>query len=156
MQHPGVCAHLIQHSYKYGKGLPLPRKPVNDRLQFLAGLGSTCDPLRIRKTPWWSLTGYSTRNVLEVSACRKHAHLPWAESSTPRLCRLPISGRVRTLNMINAKQTDSQLPVTVLSLNEACFTREGMVNAHSMHVWSSENPHNTALLKVQHKFCINT
>lgn len=57
--------------------------------------------------------------------------------------------------MLDATQNDSQFPATVLFSDEACFTREGVVNTHNAHMWSSENPHITVSSKVQHRFSIN-
>lgn len=57
--------------------------------------------------------------------------------------------------MIDASQKDPPFPTTVLVSVESCFMREGVVNMHIAHMWSSENPRSTVPSKLQHMFGIN-
>jgi hypothetical protein len=38
----------------------------------------------------------------------------------------------------------------------AGFTRNGILNFHSMHIWSDVNPHSTVQLRYQNQFSVNT
>ena len=42
---------------------------------------------------------------------------------------------------LEMRARDPRFPDTVLFIEEATFTREGMFNSHNSHVWSTENPH---------------
>lgn len=44
----------------------------------------------------------------------------------------------------------------ILFTDEATFTRDGINNTHSSHVWSDENPQATVDTDFQHKFSVNT
>lgn len=43
----------------------------------------------------------------------------------------------------------------ILATDEACFTRNGVVNFHNLHSWCDENPHNVRRNNFQHRFAIN-
>lgn len=48
-----------------------------------------------------------------------------------------------------------EFPDTVLATDESCFTRDGVVNLHNMHLWSDENPHAIHQTRFQQRFSIN-
>jgi hypothetical protein len=43
----------------------------------------------------------------------------------------------------------------VLWIDEAGFTRDGVVNLHNLHVWTEENPHPARCSSCQHRFSVN-
>ena len=50
---------------------------------------------------------------------------------------------------------DHDFPRYVLFTDEACFTKDGMLNTRNSHVWDYENPHATVLRGHQHRFSVN-
>jgi len=43
----------------------------------------------------------------------------------------------------------------VLFMDEACFTREGIINNHNSHVWAEANPHTATAHCHQQCFVVN-
>lgn len=100
-----------------------------------------------------SWTGYLAQNDVEGSICWKDAVLPLGDDLTPIRCRLSPSGRYRKLQV--CYHNCAQFSATVLLLEKACFTREGVVRTHKRHMWSSKNLPITVSSKVQYKFSVN-
>lgn len=50
---------------------------------------------------------------------------------------------------------DPQFHAAILFTDEACFTRDGVVNSRNSHVWADENPHGTIVHGHQQRFGVN-
>jgi hypothetical protein len=43
----------------------------------------------------------------------------------------------------------------ILFTDEACFSQDGIINSHNMHIWAEENPHAMVVRAHQQRFSIN-
>lgn len=113
---------------------------------------TVCESPSIRSDRW---IRYTARNSVEVFAHWKEARFQSAEGSTPSRWRLATSGTVRTLNAWCHAEWLTDSTTVLFSNNLNRFRTGSIVNTHNAHMWSSEKPHITVWLKVQHKFSFN-
>jgi hypothetical protein len=57
--------------------------------------------------------------------------------------------------LLQKSADDRDFPARVLAADEVCFTRNGVVNFHNVHVWAQENPHAVRQSNFQQRFSIN-
>lgn len=50
---------------------------------------------------------------------------------------------------------NADFPTIVLATDESCFTRDGSVNFHNLHMWSDDNPHAIRQSHFQQRFSLN-
>jgi hypothetical protein len=57
--------------------------------------------------------------------------------------------------LLQKSADDRDFPARVLAADKVCFTRNGVVNFHNVHVWAQENPHAVRQSNFQQRFSIN-
>ena len=57
--------------------------------------------------------------------------------------------------LLQQRMIDPMFIRRVLFIDEALFTRGGIMNAHNEHLWAYENPHTTTVRGYQRRFSVN-
>ncbi|KAJ4433088.1 hypothetical protein ANN_15345 [Periplaneta americana] len=80
-----------------------------------------------------------------------------AMNNTGRLQSLrTAAAEENILRSVDRTPADRHFVSRILVLDEAIFTRNGIFNRHSQHVWAYQNPNTTEEINSQHQFSFNT
>jgi hypothetical protein len=67
----------------------------------------------------------------------------------------PQHRRVFSQRLQQKDRADPNFLSQILFMDEACFTRIGILDSHNMHMRSDENPHSVQETHLQHQFSVN-
>ena len=91
-----------------------------------------------------------------IFRCGKTVHeeylLPY---HVQRVQHLEQGDLVQHVDLCNWVKAHPQLLRTVLFIDEASFTRDGISNSQNLHMWSHGNPHQTSVPNFQRRFLVN-